>query len=183
MAMSIQMSQFNRLIRDYFNLRVDSKNVKFTPEERQICLSFAKQFKKEYASDEEKDRACLNLLLNKKRIDEHNEKARNNKRKFMRKVWKYSDLSYEEKEAELTGLTIPSDPDDQATEFPEFETKKSFVLPSSIDYSRKMGEARNQGRCGSCWAFSSGRKILHCLKFLALLTSRHLRLHCSICYE
>uniref|UniRef100_A0A4W4DMM6 Cathepsin K n=1 Tax=Electrophorus electricus TaxID=8005 RepID=A0A4W4DMM6_ELEEL len=65
----------------------------------------------------------------------------------------FGDMTVEEMAEKLMGLQMPMENDPMNTYVPGSLEK----LPKSIDY-RKLGyvtPVRNQGSCGSCWAFSS----------------------------
>ncbi|XP_055297299.1 procathepsin L-like [Sitodiplosis mosellana] len=103
------------------------------------------------------DTRRMNIYLeNSIRVRQHNERFNRGEVSYRYGLNKYSDLTHEEFVSEMNGLRtslrVRNNPN--ATVF--FEGANADV-PDSIDWRQKgaVTEIKDQGRCGSCWSFST----------------------------
>ncbi|GFN98741.1 cathepsin l [Plakobranchus ocellatus] len=114
---------------------------------------FKHKYGKNYSSVKEETLRWMNWQQNMKEIEEHNAIFAAGKSSFYMAENKYSDMSREEYQKTMLPLRKTVD----------FGSVKSTGLPASnslpqtVDWRTKgyVTEVKDQGHCGSCWAFSS----------------------------
>lgn len=115
-----------------------------TVEELGKFKSWRTKFQKKYKSQAEENEAIEKMLANKEKIDAHNKLEEQGKETFRRGLWKFSDLSLEEKDKLLNGVVVP--PETRSAPAPP-ELPQFPVGPSSVDWGKKglVGPVVEQG--------------------------------------
>ncbi|CAF1353521.1 unnamed protein product [Adineta steineri] len=115
-------------------------------------ILFKRTYNKEYNSiDDELNRRII-WEKNVKMIEKHNFEADSGIHTYTMKVNQFADLTLDEFVKQMNTLKI----NDRKQENKKFEIPSNINLPSSIDWRTKgwVTPVKNQGQCGSCWAFS-----------------------------
>uniref|UniRef100_A0A0E0KXL8 Uncharacterized protein n=1 Tax=Oryza punctata TaxID=4537 RepID=A0A0E0KXL8_ORYPU len=115
------------------------------------------KYRKAYASFEEKVRRFEVFKDNLNHIDEINKKVTS----YWLGLNEFADLTHDEFKAAYLGLT-PTPPATRSnskhysSEF-RYEKMSDGEVPKEMDWRKKnaVTEVKNQGQCGSCWAFST----------------------------
>ncbi|XP_062230511.1 cysteine protease XCP2-like [Phragmites australis] len=114
------------------------------------------KYRKAYASFEEKLRRFEVFEDNLKHIDEINKKVSS----YWLGLNEFADLTHDEFKATYLGLRPSSssrDVDGEAEGSFRYEGVRADKVPKAVDWRKKgaVTEVKNQGQCGSCWAFST----------------------------
>lgn len=128
-----------------------------------MCFSFQQKYTKVYKSLREEKLRLAIFESNLEIVNEHNEKYEKGEVSYAIGINQFSDLtdeefqrylSYRKPEIEFSG---------------QFEEPPNLNIPDSVDWRTEGAvlSVKDQGSCGSCWAFSAVSKfICKCYFFL-----------------
>merc|ERR1711976_29389 len=115
--------------------------------------TFKSHHNKQYAEAEEKMRRFI-WERNMREIINHNYAADMGHHTFRLGMNEHGDLSDEEYATFLTGLRMN---ENRTSDNPTFLEPEFMEMPKMVDWRKKgaVTPVKNQGQCGSCWAFST----------------------------
>ncbi|XP_054794239.1 cysteine protease XCP2 [Prosopis cineraria] len=137
--------------RDFSIVGYSSQDLKSMDKLIELFESWMAKHGKIYESIEEKFRRFDIFKDNLKHIDERNKMVSN----YWLGLNEFADLSHQEFKAKYLGLKPEFSTRKESTE--DFTCRDVVDLPKSVDWRKKgaVTHVKNQGSCGSCWAFST----------------------------
>ena len=110
---------------------------------------FTQRYNKTYSADEYDLRYDI-FRNNLEKIRTHNEKNLS----WKLGVNQFADLTADEFRMQFLGFKKPLD-DNNIPRLTDYSLKNLGDLPKEVDWSSKLPPVKDQGQCGSCWAFSA----------------------------
>lgn len=132
--------------------KVGSKS--FTDEEHALFAKFKLEHGKVYYDEKDEDHRRSVFVENLRKIRAHNEEASNGKHTFTMAMNEFGDLTWEEFRAKYLGFTHRPH---NFLRSQNYANLSHVVAADSIDWEKEgaVTGVKNQGQCGSCWAFST----------------------------
>jgi len=121
---------------------------------RKAFEDFVAKYHKSYDSEEEQESRFQIFAENLRQIEKHNKEGHS----YQLGVTEFADKKQEEFTVDHVGcMTKNQKPWSSLPYLGREEFDEEVTLPKSLDWSKKgaVTDVKNQGRCGSCWSFST----------------------------
>jgi len=117
--------------------------------------AFKAEHNKRYADSNEESFRMKVFMENKHKIAKHNQRASNGLHTYSLGMNKYGDMLHHEFVATMNGFKRDLSAPKQNGSL--FMSPHNVAVPTDVDWREKgyVTEVKDQGQCGSCWAFST----------------------------
>jgi len=123
-----------------------------------VWRDFKSTHNKSYDTTEEESARFHVFIDNHRKIETHNSEYEAGRKSFQLGMNQFGDMTNEEFRSTMNGYKRElRDQSDSATRGSTFLVPHNTLIPTEIDWRQKgyVTHVKNQGQCGSCWAFSA----------------------------
>merc|ERR1712180_229989 len=120
--------------------------------------AFEQKYGKSYKNSAERLSRFATFMKNVKEIEEHNKSGKSS---YTKSINKFADMTKEEFNKAMNGYKNAPKP---GQVYADVKDVKVEDLPASVDWRDKgaISDVKDQGYCGSCWAFATAETITSC---------------------